>query len=241
MMNLGSNLKFGRDATLMANEDTLVIPPSEYFIVIPGYKESASVESEHLVVPPNALDLMNSWTIDFERTTQFILNKFLLLKHPDLNGGPDIQNNAFTLGILKTFHQNNIRILLHADDNPSILSNQLFWVDIDENNLLFVTNIRTGRNTHSDYFNKLKNENSILTITVFLVEDTIIVIAGQDSFDFSRIILTFQDDDLARVNGVNVNKLDTYSVRITELIVFNQKVPLLENYAKLKRSLAGIY
>ena len=46
------------------------------------------------------------------------------------------------------------------------------------------------------------------------------MLAGSDFFDLSKIILTFDDEYVRLVKGVNVNRLDTYSVVLTSFLIF---------------------
>ena len=101
----------------------------------------------------------------------------------------------------------------------SILTKIICTLD-SSNHRLFVSNVKTGRNTHSDYFAKSGATTGAIAITVYITGSTIIVLTGSDILDLNRIILTFTDEDVRFVKGVNINRLDTYSVAVSSFVIF---------------------
>ena len=64
--------------------------------------------------------------------------------------------------------------------------------------------------------------------------NTIFVLAGRgQKFSLKDVILEFVDERVSKVFGVNINKLDTYSVHMDAIDIVHHEIPALEKLAEL--------
>lgn len=49
-----------------------------------------------------------------------------------------------------------------------------------------------------------------------------------------RVLMHYTDDDVVKIRGVNVNRLDTYNVAIQDLTVFEDAIESLDTFAALQ-------
>lgn len=65
------------------------------------------------------------------------------------------------------------------------------------------------------------------------------MLAGRGQrFSLRDIVLQFVDERVSRVFGVNINKLDTYSVHVETIDIVRHNIPALEKLAELQSLLA---
>lgn len=79
MMQTARDLKFGTDLQSYKSLDTIIIPATEYLVIIPGYEGHSSSSSSSTLLSTDIDQLFDSWSLDMEKKTpQFISNKYLL-------------------------------------------------------------------------------------------------------------------------------------------------------------------
>ena len=101
---------------------------------------------------------------------------------------------------------------------------------------IFVSNIKTGRNTNTDYF---AGKPGPLEITVYFTKvSSIVVTAHARQASLETVLIHYADQEVSSVTGVNVNRLDTYNVAVKELNLFYHEIDVLEQFAKLQTSLS---
>lgn len=129
MLRLAPTLKFGSSINAIATETMIILPPSEYFVTVPGFESPQQDTSNQM---PKSISLMlESWTIDTTKNDpQYLLNHNFMFKK---NGGTFF--NAISILLQKNYAHNNLRILLHGGSSPKDIDNQLFFIDIDEENM----------------------------------------------------------------------------------------------------------
>lgn len=129
IMRWAPTLKFGTSIIADANPTMFILPPSEYFVTVPGFKELSN-ESDQMM-PTSITSLLESWTVDTSKNfPQYIINPNYIMKQPNGNN-----LNGLTVLMQKNFAQNNLRILLHGGDSPTDTDKNLFYIDIDEENM----------------------------------------------------------------------------------------------------------
>lgn len=129
VLRWASTLKFGASMLADASPNMILLPPSEYFVTIPGFKEPPYSATGPM--PATISSLLDSWTIDTSKNhPQYILNTNYMLDQPD-----SARMNGLTVVLQKSFAQNNLRILLHGGETPTDTDNQLIFIDIDEENM----------------------------------------------------------------------------------------------------------
>lgn len=102
-----------------------------------------------------------------------------------------------------------------------------------------MSNIKTGRNTNSDFFARRPRSNGDLNFTVYFTKESSIIIAAHTrEASFESVIIHYHDKDVQKVTGVNINRLDTYNVVVKEFNLFHDEVPMWEKFATLQTSMS---
>jgi hypothetical protein len=99
---------------------------------------------------------------------------------------------------------------------------------------LFISSIKTGSNTHTNHF----QGKSVFELTVYLsrATNTVFVLAGRgNQFNLKDVIITFNDVDVNKISGLNINKLDTYSIMLESLEVSYHEIRALEKLGALNQ------
>ena len=129
ILKLAPTLKFGATMVADANPNMIILPPTEYFVTIPGFQPP----KQEIVgpMPTYISSMLESWTVDTSKNNpQYLVNPNYMLRQTD---GTVL--NGVTVLLQKSFSQNNLRILLHGGSSPTDTNNQLFFIDIDEENM----------------------------------------------------------------------------------------------------------
>ncbi len=219
---VASSLVKGTQASSQRSANLYYLKPSSYLTVKRGYSSpKPAAPSEMPALIQHSLDL---WSIDTSIShPQYMTNPYLSLQ----------SNNLILLALTKLHQHNNLRILLHRGDDPFNEDSQLFFVDVDENNNVYVSNIKTGKNMHGSY----SGDGHTVGLALYLTQTGSLVVCN--SFvecDVPNVLLIFEDEDLAQVAAVNINQLDTYSISLDFFAIKRQLLPKVELYASMLRS-----
>ena len=219
---VAAKLASGRQVADFSSSNLYHLQPGGYLIVERGYRKPPPQEA--LEVPALIKHSLDLWSIDASVShPQFIANPLLSLQG----------NNLILVAVTKLHQHNNVRLLLHSGDNPYDEDAQLFFIDIDEANNVYISNIKTGKNLHGSFL----GDGHTVAIAIYITQTRSIVVCN--SFvecDVHNVLLIFDDDDLALVDTVNVNQLDTYSISIDSFIIKRQLLPKIELYAAMMRA-----
>jgi hypothetical protein len=129
MLKVSPNLKFGTAMSSEMSPNFFLVPPSEYFVTETGFKQPPQDSSTQM--PAHVSSLLTSWNVDTSKNDpQYLVNPNYMLKKSD---GTVL--NGITVLLQKSFIQNNLRILLHGGSSPTNHDDQLFFIDIDEENM----------------------------------------------------------------------------------------------------------
>ena len=230
---LNSILYYKDDAVSMMNKMSMMkIDKSQYMVVVRGHRDATKSILPDLI-STDIRRMIDIWTIDTSVThPTFINSSSLLLYNHDIR----MMNNMIVVSIFKHHVHNNIRILLHAGDNPFDVENQLIFIDFDEHNMIYISNIKTGRNVHTHY--NLYDNSGLYHMTIYLSNTSSIIICNSTSTcNMNNIILIYTDDVVDMVSGVNINQLDTYNIEVMSMVIKHQYMHRLEMYSRLMSTL----
>lgn len=126
--DVSQKLLFKEDIVKLQKPNLMKIDKSEYLVAVHGKMESTVTQK---VIPKQLVDLLEFWNLDTNTgEPQYLQNQYLLMD------GTNGQNqNVITMSVKKNFFPNNLRLLLHGTGNMYDSDNQLFYIDLDEDNL----------------------------------------------------------------------------------------------------------
>jgi hypothetical protein len=126
---LSPKLFFKEDALKLQKPNLLRVDKSEYLLAKKGPLLSSTMEVR---IPRDFIDILEFWSLDTSAgQPQYLDNKLLLMKsdheHP--------VKNMISFSVKKNYFPNNLRLLLHGAGDIYDSANQLFFIDLDEDNL----------------------------------------------------------------------------------------------------------
>lgn len=105
------------------------IDKNDYLVPLAGQKNFKKFNSG---VPEHFIDILEFWSLDTSvGHPQYLKNSLLLMRSSQ---DADVKN-MISFSIKKSFFPNNLRVLLHGEGDIYNPENQLFFLDLDEENL----------------------------------------------------------------------------------------------------------